>query len=56
MFKQVRFSRWSLPVAILLAVLVFIVAAPVATAQEQGAQETGKGVGVGLLTGAIIVG
>ncbi len=56
MFKQVRFSRWSLPVAILLAVLMFIAVASVATAQEQGAQEAGKGVSVGLLIGAIIVG
>lgn len=56
MFKQVRFSRWSLPVAILLAVLIFIAVASVATAQGQGADDGAEGVGVGLLIGAIIVG
>jgi hypothetical protein len=56
MLKQVRFSRWSLPVAILLAVLMFIAIAPVAMAQEQGTEEGTEGVGIGLLIGAIIVG
>lgn len=42
--------------ATLLAVLMFIAVASVATAQGQGAEEGAEGVGVGLLIGAIIVG
>jgi len=56
MLKQVRFSRWSLPVAILLAVLMLLALAPTVGAQEQGTEEGTGGVGIGLLIGAIIVG
>ena len=56
MFKQVRFSRWSLFAGVLVAVLMLLALASAVGAQGQGADEGAEGVGVGLLIGAIIVG